>query len=39
MNEDERSDQKPFSFGALSLAATDGGLTRSERRPSKEQKP
>src|SRR5690606_33876771 len=30
MNEDERRDQKPFSFAALSMAATDGGLTRSE---------
>jgi len=29
MNEDERGAQKPFSFAALSMAATDGGLIRS----------
>jgi hypothetical protein len=29
MNEDERRDQKPFSFATLSMAATDGGLIRS----------
>jgi len=29
MNEDERNDQKPFSFAALSLTATDGDLIRS----------
>jgi len=29
MNEDERGDQKPFSFTALSMAATDGDLIRS----------
>jgi Glycine zipper 2TM domain len=29
MNEDERRDQKPFSFATLSMAATDGSLIRS----------
>jgi hypothetical protein len=29
MNEDERRAQKPFSFAALSMAATDGDLIRS----------